>query len=137
VSDLSWTADAWAARLASGNPVYPYEWAVVYENGARFNRVCRGTVRTSADAPLYGILELRITGPSLAIAVAAPPSPVLGIIVRATVVGQLGARAACGIAQWMFGFRDAAGFWGIVLDPAGRPMPVTPPGAARNGKGDL
>lgn len=129
LADVAWTADAWAARLASGNPVFPYEWAVHYHSGAIFHRVCQGMVRTSQSAPLFGIRALRITGPSGVVEIAAPPGPVLALVLRATVVGQLGADPRCGIAAWRFGFQNAAGFWGIVLDPAGRVRREAPPGA--------
>lgn len=121
-ANVVWAPDAWAARLASGNPVYPYEWAVHYHGGGVFKRVCRGHVRTSAAVPLVGIRRLRVTGPGVGVVdVAPPPGPVLGLVLRATIVGQLGAgAAACGVARWTFGFRDAAGVWGIILDPAGR-----------------
>ena len=134
---VEWTADAWAARMASGNPVYPYEWAVVYTSGALFKRVCFDKVRTSRDAPLHGIAALRITGPSLGIVeIPAPPGPVRRIVIAATIVGHLGAAARPGVAAWRFGLEDPAGVWGIVLDPAGRVTLIRPP-AAGNGRGHV
>ena len=97
--------------------------------------MCSGKVRTSRDAPLFGIRAFRITGPGLpAVEIPAPPGPVRRIVIAATIVGHLGRDARPGVAAWRFGLEDAAGVWGIVLDPVGRVTPIRPP-AAGNGRG--
>lgn len=122
LADL-WTADAWARRLASGNPVYPFDWAVHYQNGARFQRVCRGIVRTSRDAPLWNVERLRLSVGTGAVTLEVmPPSPnPRALVLRASVVGLLASPAARGVAAFRFGFLDADGeFIGVVLDSAGQ-----------------
>ena len=130
-----WLAEAWDARMASHNPMFPYEWTACYRGGAIFQRVCRGIVRTSRDAPLAGLTALRVTGPPLgAVELAAPPGPVTALVLRATILGQFGAVARHGIARWTFGFQTAAGVWGIVLDPLGRLTQLRPPPAETEGR---
>lgn len=110
-----------------------------YQGGGLFRRVCDGRVRTSRDVPLVGIAALVITGPRIRVVeIDAPPGELLGVELAATVIGQLGvpAEGTLGIAAWRFGFRDAAGFWGIVLDPAGRLTRIRPPSAG-TGRGHV
>jgi hypothetical protein len=121
VTDFVWTDDAWARRMASGNPVYPFEWAVLYRGGGRFQRVCRGLVRNSRAAPLWDVECLRIVGGGVRLEVLpATPNP-RELIIRATVVGSLGNPAARGVTAYRFGFRDELDtFRGVILDGAGR-----------------
>ena len=127
-----WTPDAWAERLASGNPVFPFEWAVHYRGGARFARVCQGQTRTTADAPLTDVDRLRITRPGFAMEIlAADPDP-LGLVIRARVVGVLGSPARGGVSGYTFGFVHAIGFVGVRLDGVGR---VVTSNAIANGGG--
>jgi len=111
-----WTAEAWEARLASDNPIFPYEWAVGYADGHRLPRAAAGTSR---GVPLEGLAWLHITGPNLRLDLPVPPLRIQGLVLRATVEGQLGGDRHR-IARWTFGFQTATGFWGLVLDPSGR-----------------
>jgi hypothetical protein len=120
-AEFVWTPEAWAQRIASGNPVYPFEWSVHYLGGARFARVCQGHVRTSRDAPLRDVERLRIVGAGLALDVAAPVPNPRELVLRATVTGYLSNPSAVGVTAYRFGFLDRDGvFVGVVLDGTGK-----------------
>jgi hypothetical protein len=111
-----WTPEAWSARLASENPLYPYDWAVGYQDGTRLTRLAAGTSR---GVPLERLAWLHITGPNFKIDIPVPPGQVRGLILRATVERHLSGDGHR-IARWTFGFQTATGFWGFVLDLTGR-----------------
>ena len=119
--ELLWTADAWARRMASGNPVYPFEWSVLYRGGNRFQRVCHGVVRNSRAAPLWDVEALRVVGGGLALEIQSPTPNPRELIIRATVVGALGNPTARGVTAYRFGFLDERDtFRGVILDGACR-----------------
>ena len=122
-----WSEETWAAREASGNPVWPFEWEVHYQRGGVFKRLCAGRARTSRDAPLEDVRALRVYGPGVGVLEILPePGPVLALVIRARVVGLLAAPARRGVAAWIFGFHQASGFVGLTLDASGAPVRDTP-----------
>jgi len=63
---------------------------------------------------------LRVCRPGAVLDVGAPDPAPDELILRARVVGTLGAPGALGVAAWTFGFRYGATFVGVVLDATGR-----------------
>lgn len=120
-----WTPAAWQARLESGNPMYPYEWAVRYWGregapGRLLARLALPLGRTSKDLPLQDIAWLQVTGPVLSVDIPAPPDPIRALVLRATVEAPLAGDDQHRVTRWMFGFETGAGFWGILIDATGR-----------------
>lgn len=139
-NDSLWSPEAWANRLASGNPVFPFEWVVHYRGGARFSRVCQGIVRTSAQAPLMDVDKLRVLRPGAVLDVLAPDPAPDALVIRARVVRPIGAPDRGGVSAWTFGFLHGGEFYGVTLDATGRVTEVRPAILAalhhvRNGRG--
>jgi hypothetical protein len=114
-----WTPEAWQTRLDSGNPVWPFEWAVGYQSGSRIPRIAAGEARTSRAVPLEGVAWLHVRGPMLEVDIPAPTVPIAALVVRATVVASVD-NTQHRVSRWTFGFQTASGFHGILVDGTGR-----------------
>jgi hypothetical protein len=120
-ADILWTPEAWARRLVSGNPVYPFEWELHYQDGRRFKRVCLGEIRTTGAAPRRGVLRLRVLGGPTSVLDVEPASPKPDrVVCTARVVGVLGVPGRGGVAGYRFGFQHGDAFVGVELDGTGR-----------------
>lgn len=108
----------WTDREASGNPVYPFEWSLVYADGSMFHRKENGRARTTRQAPERPV-ALRIFGRGGAFDIVAPPDTD-SVVVRARVVRPMGDSRTGTVSHWRFGFMNYAGFVGAVLHPSGR-----------------
>jgi hypothetical protein len=109
---------AWEERRLSGNPIYPWEWSVLYVNGARFHRVCAGRVRTTAQAPLMGVAGLLVWMRGKSHFIQSPTPSVERIVVESTIVRALGVTHGK-IAGWRFGFMRGEQFVGVTISADG------------------
>lgn len=124
--------DRWQAREASGNPVFPFEWALVYADGFRFPRHLEGRDRTTADAPRGDrILALEVIGPDVREAIL-PAGQIEAIVVRARVVREMQELKHGLIGGWIFGFLGRGLFNGITIDAVGRVRRVGVPSPFRS-----
>ena len=103
-------AAAWAARLRSGNPLWPYRWVARYRGGGRLCQFDVDGYHKSTDIDRARLEELRVEGPHpfapfvLPVPPGRPPDEVL-LKVQIDVNMELGTNQIREhVAEFFFGY---------------------------------